>query len=465
MRFFFAVLFSCLSSMASAVDLDFNQVPVSQFAYAVVKGMLKQDYVISADAANVDTKVTISVHGLDDDGIRAVLADVLKGVGLQAIERRGIFYLEKRSASTIEKEMPVIEKTPGEKADITKSDLIPLAADEDVQIYFPKYRGSDYLQLAVRAAGCRSMDAAIRSQQMGQYGQVGAGYGTANNYTGQSQYLAQNQVVQAATQQYGQVQTGATNTVTANLWKDVLVYTGKPSCMSKVERLLSQLDRPSVAVELRGAILEVTDSKENVRSLQAVLGLLAGRVKFAIDAGTAAANSVTLKSVTLSSVLSAVDGDTRFRSISEPSLRVVEGETAKLTIGQDVPVRGAITTTSSGTSVQSVEYKTAGLVFEVTPTVYQDVLRLKIGHQISSFTTTTTSGIDSPTKITREASTVVQANDGELIAIGGLDESKETKSVSGLGFLPSFMRSKADSSSKSQIILLLEVKKQPNMPI
>lgn len=61
----------------------------------------------------------------------------------------------------------------------------------------------------------------------------------------------------------------------------------------------------------------------------------------------------------------------------------------------------------------------------------------------------------------REASTVVQAEDGEVIAIAGLDESRETNSSSGLSWLPSFLQSKNNNKSRSQILLLLEVKKLP----
>lgn len=432
------------SVWAGNIDLEFTQVPISQLAHAVVKGILKQDYVISPEAATVDSKVTLSVHGLDNDGVKTTLNDVLQGVGLQVMERRGVIYLEKRQSVASDAVPSSSSAVAVPKAPDRASDAI--SPDENVEVYFPKFRGADYLQLAVRAAGCRPVDGSSKAAQ----GQGGA---VMSPYFGQSSMFGSS----GQSQQYGHMAQPAA----VNLWKDVLVYAGNEKCFAKVEKLLAQLDRPSVALQLRGAILEVTDTSENVRSVQAILSLLAGKLQLGINAGTAVGNTLTLNSVTLQGVLSAVQGDTRFRSLSEPSLRVVEGETAKLTIGQDVPVRGAVTSGTNGTIIQSIEYKTGGLVFEVTPTVYQDVLRLKIGHQISSFTSTTTSGIDSPTKITREASTVVQAHDGELIAIGGLDETRETNSTSGLSFLPSFLRGRNDSSSKSQILLLLEVRKQP----
>lgn len=41
--------------------------------------------------------------------------------------------------------------------------------------------------------------------------------------------------------------------------------------------------------------------------------------------------------------------------------------------------------------------------------------------------------------------------------MAGVDETKTTKSCSGLSFLPKFLRSKSAADNKSQILLLLEV--------
>lgn len=440
-----ALVFLTAPVFAGSIDLDFHNVGISQLSQAVVKGILRQDYVISPEAAAVESKVTLSVHGLDEQGVKETLNDVLHGVGLQMSERRGVLYLEKKGAMSdpaqVSPVAPGTQPAPqNERQSVPVFDQaytppvrkpVPVPALEDARVYFPKYRGADYLALAVRAAGAQLIDgsqAVVQPVQHDAYGQ----------------------------QQRPQVPTSTANSI----WRDVLVYTGTVETIAKVEKLLVQLDRPSVAVQLRGAVLEVSDTSENIRSISGLLTMLGNRVGLQLDAGRAVGNALTLKGTNLNAVLSAVDGDTRFRYLSEPTMRVLEGETAKLIVGQDVPVRGAIQTDNNGNTLQSVEYKTAGLVFEVTPTVYESAFRLKIGQQISSFTSTTTSGIDSPTMLKREASTVVQAEDGELIAIAGLDETRETKSTSGVSFLPDFMKSKNDNSSRSQILLLLEVKRQ-----
>ncbi len=48
-------------------------------------------------------------------------------------------------------------------------------------------------------------------------------------------------------------------------------------------------------------------------------------------------------------------------------------------------------------------------------------------------------------------------SDGEIIILGGLDETKTEASSSGLWFLPRFLNSNADLNEKSQILVVLQV--------
>lgn len=437
-RLIFIILFISSPVFAGDISLDFKDTPVNLLIQGIVKGLLKQDYVITPEAASNEQKISLSVKNLDIEGVKTTLNEVLNSVGLSVVEKRGVLYIEKRSLVAPDHSVTVTQKpdviaTPGRVPEVDSGD--------EPKVYFPKYRSSEYLSLAVRAAGAKL----IAGQQPQQFPQVVPAQMINQQY----------QVQQYQVQQLSQVQPQQ------QIYKDVLVYAGTAAALRRVDRLLFQLDRPSVALQLRAAILEVTDSTDSNRSFAAALNMLGGRVGFSIAAGSASDNAVTIKAGALSAIISAVDGDSRYRVLSEPSVRVVEGETAKLTVGSEVPTRGAAQTDKNGNPVQSIEYRTSGLVFEITPTVYDAALRLKIGQQVSSFIPTTTSSIDSPTLLKREASTVVQADDGEIIAIGGLDETRETGSHSGVSFLPSFLRSKSEAKSKSQILLLLEVKKVP----
>jgi len=67
-------------------------------------------------------------------------------------------------------------------------------------------------------------------------------------------------------------------------------------------------------------------------------------------------DSVTFKSASIDAVFSALSTDSRFKSISNPSLRVKSGSSARFSVGSDVPVLGAVQFDKAGNPIQSVEY-------------------------------------------------------------------------------------------------------------
>lgn len=333
-RFLIVVCLLCSPVVfAQNYSLEFKQVGINELVFAVVKGILRQDYVIAPEAAAIDSKVSLSVHNLDYAGVLSTFDNVLNGVGLQVTDKAGVLYVEKKSHSApVEAVAPVpVQSAP---VAVVKSDV---PSDEEPVVYFPKFRSSDYLSLAVRAAGARLVD-----MQSGQQVTPFSSFPSAMPSMGFVQPMAQ-------------VRPGASGQV-AQPGRDVLVYSGRPSALSKVEKLLKQLDRPAVGLHLRGAVLEVSDSSENVRSISGLLSMLGGKLNLVLEAGKAVGNAIVIKGSNLTAVLSAVDGDSRFKFLSEPQMRVVEGETAKLVVGQDVPVRGQIQTDKDGNNLQSIEY-------------------------------------------------------------------------------------------------------------
>jgi type II secretory pathway component GspD/PulD (secretin) len=72
----------------------------------------------------------------------------------------------------------------------------------------------------------------------------------------------------------------------------------------------------------------------------------------------------------------------------------------------------------------------------------------------------TTTGVNnSPTLNKREITTQITAKDGDLIVLGGLDEDKSGNDSSGISFLPDWMRSKGSETTKTQILLILQVQR------
>jgi type II secretory pathway component GspD/PulD (secretin) len=129
-------------------------------------------------------------------------------------------------------------------------------------------------------------------------------------------------------------------------------------------------------------------------------------------------------------------------------------------VGEDVPVLGAVTYTgATGAPVQSVEYRSSGVIFDLYPVLHADTVDLTVMQQVSNFNVTQTGVNNSPTLSKRELKTSLTVSDGELIVIGGLADTKETDTHSGLSFLPAFMHTKSKSKSNTEILLILQLQR------
>jgi type II secretory pathway component GspD/PulD (secretin) len=83
---------------------------------------------------------------------------------------------------------------------------------------------------------------------------------------------------------------------------------------------------------------------------------------------------------------------------------------------------------------------------------------LDLFQQVSSFVNTDTGVNSSPTLNKRELRTSLTVEDGEVLVIGGLNDSKIEDAKSGLSFLP-FALSKSHGSRSSELLLVLELKR------
>ena len=412
-RLLLALLFVPIMAQAQGVALSFKAVPVIDFAEATYKAMLGKDYVVSPDLIGLDKRVTINVKSIDRAKLPQLLNEVLASVGVRARELGGIVRLEKVPFIGSESPLSPADSTrvleaplPG-RSPVAQEDKEP--EPEDFEVYRPKNRTVEYLQALLKAAGVSA----------GPSGQ------------GQGQQLAQDQ----------------------------MVIVGSEEKRAKVRKLLEQLDQKPVVMNVRAALVEFTDSKDDSFSLGAVLDVLGGRLQLALNAGTVASgNFARLKTGSIDAVLKAINGDSRFRFRTQPSLRLVDGERGRLMVGSEVPVRGQLTLSKDGTPIQSIEYRSSGLVLTVQPRALDGRFTANVVQEVSSFASTSTSNIDSPTLNKRQIEAVVDADDGEVVVLAGLDEENVSEGRSGLSWLP-FNTSRTSSSRNTQLFVLLEFKR------
>jgi len=138
-------------------------------------------------------------------------------------------------------------------------------------------------------------------------------------------------------------------------------------------------------------------------------------------------------------VLDLLSAVTQTRVISTPRLLVLSNETARLQVGDVVPIitqSATSTVTSNPLILNNVTYKETGVVLEVTPRVNSGgYVTMDVNQSVSSVVNTTTSQIDSPTFQQRRLTSTISVKTGETILLGGLIQLTDSRNSSGIPLL------------------------------
>jgi pilus assembly protein CpaC len=127
------------------------------------------------------------------------------------------------------------------------------------------------------------------------------------------------------------------------------------------------------------------------------------------------------------------------RSLAEPNLVALSGDTASFLAGGEypIPVAGSL-------GQITVDYKKYGVGLAFTPTVLgRGLINMKIQPEVSQIDTdashsvTVSSGISVPALIVRRASTTVELRDGQSFVIGGLLQTNNRHNIDQLPWLGS----------------------------
>ncbi len=241
---------------------------------------------------------------------------------------------------------------------------------------------------------------------------------------------------------------------------DQLIFAGSPKEVAVLKALLPQVDTDVGQVIVSGALYEVQTGEHRGSALSLAGSLLSGRLKISLGSAVAADNFASFKVADMTGIMQALDTDSRFKVLSSPQVRVASGRSATFIVGEEVPVLGAVTYPQGGSSpVQSVDYRSSGVIFSITPDIHDAAIDVRVDQQVSSFVNTTTGVNNSPTLTKRQLSTNVTMADGDVVVIGGLRNDKDSVASSGLSFLPSFFKANTSDQSHSEILLFLQLKK------
>ncbi|MBN3784578.1 type II secretion system protein GspD [Burkholderia sp. Ac-20345] len=398
-------------SKGNSFDLRFATVSfLVDFLY---ENAVKTPHVLGPDVLS-DQRLVSFRYRASDGELRPFLAAFLDSLGYLVSVRDGVDFISKKP-----------------DADKPKESREPF-------VYVPRYRKADYLMRLVQplVGGHFTTQRGVSAA-----GVAGQGSGDIARDVPQSSAAA---VIDQNT--------------------DQLVYMGTADEVAALRKVLPMIDVARGKVNLRAWVYEVSDSKSDQSGFSLavkILGLGLGINNGFVDpAQSVVSLHASSGSNTIDAAIQALDSDGRFKVLTRPNMTVLSGERARLNVGQQVPTQGNVSFQgTSGTPVQSIVYQDAGVIFDVLPTVMRDTIDLSVDEEISDFVRTTTGVNTSPTKNTRKLQTVTSMADGDVAVIGGLLQSHDSRSSSGISFLPRWMNGHNNSSDNTEIVLVLQVAK------
>jgi general secretion pathway protein D len=150
--------------------------------------------------------------------------------------------------------------------------------------------------------------------------------------------------------------------------------------------------------------------------------------------------------------------------LSNPSLMVRDGVSANINVGSDISVVGQTTQDpiSGERQTTTSEYRQTGVDITVTPTVNaQGIVVMEINQTISNSVPSTTGAGGNPDIFERSLTTELVARSGQTVMMAGL--ISENISIGGSGapglselpIIGQLFRSKADSSDRTELIMLV----------
>ncbi|HAX3268054.1 TPA: type II and III secretion system [Escherichia coli] len=239
---------------------------------------------------------------------------------------------------------------------------------------------------------------------------------------------------------------------------DSLVFRGTRSELARLTELVPLIDVPAQGVVVTGYIYEVQTGRSEGSGLALAAKLLSGRFGVSVGSSSSMGNYISFSSGTLNAMYELFSTDNRFKVVSAPQLRMDSGKEATFSVGEQVPVLGSVSY-EDGKAVQSVTYRDSGVIFKVKPVITSSRISLNVNQQLSNFVKTDTGVNDSPTLLKREVDTSLTLKDGDIVLLGGLAENKDSQASTGLSFLPKSWSQKSDEKSRTDMVILLQVKK------
>jgi len=238
----------------------------------------------------------------------------------------------------------------------------------------------------------------------------------------------------------------------------------------KVNNLVTLVGSQQVMLAVRFAEVQRTTAKQIGINTNALIG--SGNDLLAISTGVIPSTPpfgfieglLTSGNVTIDAVLDALERKGVIRTLAEPNLISLSGETASFLAGGEFPIPVG-RNRNNGDIETTIAFKEFGVKLAFTPTVVGDsMINLVVAPEVSAIDNNISVAVDGlliPGLTVRRANTTVDLRHGESFAIAGLIQSNFTNAVQQMPFLGdipilgSLLRSSSFQRDESELVIIV----------
>lgn len=227
----------------------------------------------------------------------------------------------------------------------------------------------------------------------------------------------------------------------------------------------------------------VTNYSNAVPNLATIAGALAAESRYGKDNATTVAlrnqavqsligaNGITSgfggnigSSAIFGFIVNAVKSDSASNVLSTPSVMTLDNQPARILVGQNVPLAtGQALSTNFDNAFRTVQRQDIGIQLDVRPQINAGgTIKLALRQEVSSIArTVVTQNVPDLILNKREIATTVTVEDGQIVALGGLideDERRSIEKVPLLGDIPglgALFRSRSRNRTKTNLMVFI----------
>jgi general secretion pathway protein D len=165
----------------------------------------------------------------------------------------------------------------------------------------------------------------------------------------------------------------------------------------------------------------------------------------------------------LGAIINAVSQDSTSNVLSTPSIVTLDNQEAKILVGQEIPITtGEALSTNFNNAFRTVQRQNVGIQLEVKPQIGAGgAIKLFLRQEVSSISGPVTTNSSDLILNKREIQTTMTVDDGQIMAIGGLlddNERRTLEKVPLLGDIPlvgELFRSRTKSRGKTNLMVFI----------